>query len=122
MKNGKVLLMTTLFLLFFSTARAKSGEPFNVLSDVHWEEIDLTFKGICICPRPPPVFYEIGEIWEYWEPFWSRERSPSLITLHSGAVVAVRQPMNWAARTAAPMRPTSPMSPPLPRDTPISFP
>jgi conjugal transfer pilus assembly protein TraU len=69
MKIGKVLLMTALFLLFFSTARAKSGEPFNVLSDVHWEEIDLTFKGICICPRPPPVFYETGEIWEYWEPF-----------------------------------------------------
>lgn len=39
------------------------------MSDVHWEEIQLRFKGICICPRPPPVFVEEGIIWEYWEPF-----------------------------------------------------
>ena len=38
-------------------------------SDVHWDEIELRFEGICICPRPPPIFYEEGEIWEYWEPF-----------------------------------------------------
>jgi conjugal transfer pilus assembly protein TraU len=26
-------------------------------------------EGICICPRPPPVYYEKGIIISYWEPF-----------------------------------------------------
>ena len=58
-----------LVLLAACSAFAKSGDSFNSGSDVHWDEIDLKFKGICICPRPPPKYYEEGEIWEYWEPF-----------------------------------------------------
>ncbi len=70
MKIGKIFPMALLLLLVLSSsAWAKSGDSFNASSDVHWEEVQLRFEGICICPRPPPVFYEEGEIWEYWEPF-----------------------------------------------------
>lgn len=44
----------------------KSGEAQNS-EDVHWEEIELTFEGICICPKG--WYTEEGEIWSYWEPF-----------------------------------------------------
>jgi len=66
---NKTLLLTLIILISCNSAWAKSGDAFNAGSDVHWEEIELRFEGICICPRPPPVFYEEGEVWEYWEPF-----------------------------------------------------
>ena len=44
----------------------KSGEA-QSSSDVHWEEIEITFEGICICPKG--WYTEEGEIWSYWEPF-----------------------------------------------------
>ena len=60
-----------LFLVFFyaQVASAKSGEPFNPVMDIHWDEIEFRIEGICICPRPPPIFYELGIILSYWEPF-----------------------------------------------------
>lgn len=50
-------------------AAVKSGNSFNSAKDVHYEEIDFRFEGICICPRPPPIFFEEGMIFSYWEPF-----------------------------------------------------
>ena len=47
----------------------KSGDSFNSATDVHWDEIEFKVEGVCICPRPPPVFYETGIIISYWEPF-----------------------------------------------------
>ncbi len=68
--NSKATLLALLMLLLSAgDSRAKSGIPFNPVTDIHWGEIELQFEGICICPRPPPIFYEEGEIWEYWEPF-----------------------------------------------------
>lgn len=70
MRPDKTITLIFLLLSFpFSTWAAKSGDSFNIASDVHWDEIELRFEGICICPRPPPIYYEEGEIWEYWEPF-----------------------------------------------------
>jgi|GEM_PF-5664782 len=63
--------LLALVLLFASTpafALFKSGDSFNEASDVNWGDIEFKFLGICICPRPPPVFYEEGEIYEYWDP------------------------------------------------------
>ncbi len=68
----KIILLTLIILIGCNPAFAlnqKRGDSFNSASDVHWEEIQMRFKGICICPRPPPVFEEEGEVWEYWEPF-----------------------------------------------------
>jgi len=66
----------SIFAFFFllalcqsSSAVGKSGVPFNPLTDIHWEEIELQVEGVCICPRPPPVFFELGLIVSYWEPF-----------------------------------------------------
>lgn len=58
-----------LVLLMLTSAGAKSGDMFNMATDIHWSEIELEFRGICICPRPPPIFFEEGEIWAYWEPY-----------------------------------------------------
>lgn len=69
MQIGKVWLSIIFLLLGCSQAFAKSGESFNSSSDVHWEEIEFRIEGICICPRPPPVFFETGVIMSYWEPF-----------------------------------------------------
>ncbi len=69
MKTKSFQIASLLVLLFCSSAWSKSGDAFNPISDIHWEEIQLEFVGLCICPRPPPIFYEIGEIWRYWEPF-----------------------------------------------------
>ena len=52
-----------------SAGAAKSGDLFNPIEDIHWDEIDFKIEGICICPRPPPVFYETGITISYWEPF-----------------------------------------------------
>jgi conjugal transfer pilus assembly protein TraU len=63
--------LLALMLLFFSSpafALLKSGDSFNAASDVNWGDIEFKFLGICICPRPPPIFYEEGEIYEYWDP------------------------------------------------------
>ncbi|MBU0665272.1 MAG: TraU family protein [Proteobacteria bacterium] len=75
MKNKHLIVLFFLHLLcyFFASpalaALTKSGDSFNLFSDINWEEVEFTFLGICICPRPPPVFFEEGEIYEYWEPF-----------------------------------------------------
>lgn len=63
------LPLVFLLLSLACDAWSKSGDSFSYSSDIHFEEIELTFLGICICPRPPPIFYEEGEIWTYWEPF-----------------------------------------------------
>lgn len=70
MKN-KLFLIFFGLLIFFSLglAHALSAQSFNMASDIRWEEVELEFGGMCICPRPPPVFYETGYIWTYWEPF-----------------------------------------------------
>ena len=69
-KKSLLLVWITLFsLLSGSIAFGKSGDSFNPITDVHWEEIEFQVEGICICPRPPPVFFEIGIIVSYWEPF-----------------------------------------------------
>lgn len=65
MKIGSLFLAVVLLLITSHNSQAS----FNYSSDIHMEEIELTFLGICICPRPPPIFYEEGEIWTYWEPF-----------------------------------------------------
>ncbi len=62
-------LIFLLTCIFTSSAVGKSGDVFNPITDIHWSEIGFHIEGICICPRPPPVFYEIGVIWSYWEPF-----------------------------------------------------
>ena len=62
-------MLTCLVLLCNFAWAEKSGDSFSSLSDIHWDEIDFRFEGICICPRPPPVYYEIGLIFSYWEPF-----------------------------------------------------
>lgn len=68
MKIRSLFLTFLFFLTLGSDVWSKSGESFNPASDIHFEEVELTFLGICICPRPPPVYYEEGEIWTYWEP------------------------------------------------------
>lgn len=69
--KSKVLFWTFLFLAFSPPAFAafKSGDMFNPIDDINWGELNIKFKGICICPAPPPVFVKTGLIWEYWEPF-----------------------------------------------------
>lgn len=69
MRVKSVFLFFIMFLGINNSVWAKSGNSFNPSSDIHFEEVELQFLGICICPRPPPIFYEEGEIWTYWEPF-----------------------------------------------------
>lgn len=66
---NKLGVFVLFLLICCSTAMGKSGEPFNPVTDVHWDEVELELRGICICRRPPPLFFEIGLIWSYWEPF-----------------------------------------------------
>lgn len=66
----KVFIITLLLAGFsMSSNWTKAGTPFNPVTDIHYEEIELLFLGLCICPRPAPVFNVIGEMWSYWEPF-----------------------------------------------------
>ena len=46
----------------------KSGDTWNPVTDINWDDMDFKFLGICICPRPPPEFFEMGVIYEYWDP------------------------------------------------------
>ena len=59
-------------VLWFSASPAfavlKSGDMWNPVTDINWDDVDFKFLGICICPRPPPVFFKIGEIYQYWDP------------------------------------------------------
>ena len=66
--RGKRFLLVIL-LLTAVPALAKTGVPFNPLTDIHWEEIGFTIEGVCVCPRPPPLFVEPGLVVSYWEPF-----------------------------------------------------
>jgi len=65
----KITIITILILLIICSPvlALKSGESFNYGSDVHQEEIEFKFKGICVCPKG--YYVEEGEIYEYWEPF-----------------------------------------------------
>ncbi len=63
------LLFISLIFLYAPVVAAKSGIPFNPVTDIHWGEIDFRIEGVCICPRPPPIFFEAGIIISYWEPF-----------------------------------------------------
>ncbi len=70
MKNSKPLYLCVLITLLCISCRGrKIRRSFNSATDVHWDEIEFRIEGICICPRPPPVFYEKGVIISYWEPF-----------------------------------------------------
>ena len=71
MIKSKSLWTIALLIMFVSDSAgaAKSGELFNPIEDIHWDEIDFKIEGICICPRSPPVFYETGITISYWEPF-----------------------------------------------------
>ncbi|MDD3815684.1 MAG: TraU family protein [Desulfocapsaceae bacterium] len=66
--NKYLLALVLLFAATPAFALFKSGDSFNEASDVNWGDIEFKFLGICICPRPPPIFYEEGEIYEYWDP------------------------------------------------------
>lgn len=70
-KSRHLLVCFCLIAFWAESALAigKSGQQFNTLQDVHFEEIQWEFEGICICPRPPPIFFETGIIVHYWEPF-----------------------------------------------------
>lgn len=69
--KNKIILFFFALLMLPAPAHAilKSGPPFNPILDIRWEEIELEFLGLCICPAPPPIFYSVGFIWSYWEPF-----------------------------------------------------
>jgi len=67
--NKSFLFASLLLLLCHGALAEKSGDGFNSGSDVHWGEIEFRVEGICICPRPPPIFFEEGMIYSYWEPF-----------------------------------------------------
>lgn len=69
MNASKAIITFLLVLLAGTSAYGKSGVPFNPLTDIHWEEIEFQVEGVCVCPRPPPVFFEPGLIVSYWEPF-----------------------------------------------------
>lgn len=69
MWSKKLFLSILIVLQLCCNAFAKGGAPFNIVTDIRYSEIQLQFIGMCTCPRPPPIFYEIGEIWRYWEPF-----------------------------------------------------
>ncbi|MBA3006324.1 MAG: TraU family protein [Proteobacteria bacterium] len=66
--NKYLLALVLLFAATPAFALFKSGDSFNEASDVNWGDIEFMFLGICICPRPPPIFYEEGEIYQYWDP------------------------------------------------------
>lgn len=63
------LVLALCLLLLPGTALAKTGVPFNELTDINWSALEYTIVGPCICPRPPPIFFETGIILSYWEPF-----------------------------------------------------
>lgn len=74
MKANSIFAIIFLLVLFQSSSAAgKAGVPFNPLTDINWEEIELQVEGVCICPRPPPIFYVPGLIVSYWEPFLLEE-------------------------------------------------
>ncbi len=64
-----ILVAAVLTLLSSIPAAGKSGDAFNPITDIDWGEIDFQIQGLCICPRPPPIFYETGLVVSYWEPF-----------------------------------------------------
>ena len=66
--SGKRFLLTVL-LLTAVPALAKTGVPFNPLTDIHSEEIEFTIEGVCVCPRPPPIFVEPGLVVSYCDLF-----------------------------------------------------
>ena len=94
--TGKRFLMVVL-LLTAVPALAKTGVPFNPLTDIHWEEIEFTIEGLCICPRPPPILVEPGLVVSYWEPCLLLDRGGrgKLDKLLSGKS-ATRNALRWA--------------------------
>jgi len=67
MKIKAILLAFLLAFTINTEASPKSGVPFNPLTDIHYDEIQLTFLGFCICPRRFSTV--IGLVWTYWEPY-----------------------------------------------------
>lgn len=67
MKGTSMLLGCVLGLTVSVSGFAKSGTSFNMATDIHYDEIQRTFLGICICQYGP--FTVTGKIWTYWEPF-----------------------------------------------------
>ncbi len=67
MQNSVSRFLVLCLLLATSPSFAKSGTPFNPITDIHWSEIDFTIEGVCFCPRVWGV--EVGLIVSYWEPF-----------------------------------------------------
>ena len=59
----------TVLLLTAALALAKTGIPFNPLTDIRWEALGFTIEGACVCPRPPPLFVEPGLVVSHWGPF-----------------------------------------------------
>ena len=67
MQHSVSIFFMLCLILVPSPSIAKSGTPFNLITDIHWSEIDFTIEGVCFCPRVWGV--EIGLIVSYWEPF-----------------------------------------------------
>ena len=69
LRHPEALILLAVLLLNANPLFAKSGKAFNAATDIHWQEVQFTIEGPCICPRPPPIFVEKGMIVSYWEPF-----------------------------------------------------
>lgn len=69
MQVRSLLVAALLACTLSSDGWAKAGTPFNPLTDIQYNEIQLTFLGFCVCPAPPPASTLIGVLWTYWEPF-----------------------------------------------------
>ncbi len=69
MKTSKIFI-AALFLILqnISVVRAADGTRFTP-NDIHWDEIEMKYHGICVCPAPPPVYVRYGSVFSYWEPF-----------------------------------------------------
>ena len=121
MNANKGIIIFLLALLGSTPAFGKSGDVVQ-LADRHplgGNRISPS-KGICICPRPPPVFFEDGMIVSYWEPFLLADTVVRCLLLgHDGRIIWGPLPsMNWAARTRVPTQRKSPTNRPLPRRMP----
>jgi len=68
LKRIKKMICILLILLTIPIPTfAKSGVPFNPITDIDWGEIDITIEGPCICIKKWKI--KIGIIISYWEPF-----------------------------------------------------
>ena len=69
LRHPESILLLAILLLSANPLFAKSGKAFNAATDIHWQEVQFTIEGPCICPRPPPIFVEKGMIDEiFYDP------------------------------------------------------